>query len=485
MTMWYGSIPWSTLADLTIHGRRVPVSYRGMFAYQSRTLMIMYWPVKVMQRVASFYLRQQFADPSFIRTLHISWKEDVLTALERGSRDIEHTDLKTLSDKELKRSFLGFVKKFRHAWTESIFHDSFDLAGGDIIERELIRGTPRVSVAQVETLLAPVEPLVIQRERTELASIAALAQRSAGLRQLVLANTWTTIHKNHTAFYGRVDSHRGTWKWMLNDYERIVDMPFAWFAGRIRYYLTHPDELQRDRSIPRSLKNATATKRMLIKKLRLTPRQRAIIELLSTVQVWRDERKAMSQAGSITMRRFAHEFSRRSTIPITLLRNAFWWEIDDITKGSPQFKKVLRLRTIGLVHRTESSTTRTLENGPRSAMYQKLLSNMISTENLHGMPAFTGIVRGRAHYMMTQSDFPRFKPGEILIAPNTRPEYVSIMKKAGAIVTEEGGITSHAAIVSRELCIPAIVGVQGVLEAFRNGDLVEVDAIKGTVKKVR
>lgn len=58
------------------------------------------------------------------------------------------------------------------------------------------------------------------------------------------------------------------------------------------------------------------------------------------------------------------------------------------------------------------------------------------------------------------------------------------MKLASAIITEEGGVTSHAAIVSRELGTPAIVGVQGATIGLRNGDQVEVDATKGVVRKL-
>lgn len=60
----------------------------------------------------------------------------------------------------------------------------------------------------------------------------------------------------------------------------------------------------------------------------------------------------------------------------------------------------------------------------------------------------------------------------------------SLCKIVGAIVTEEGGITSHAAIVSRELKIPSVVGVQGVLDVTKDGDLVEVDANEGIVRKL-
>lgn len=76
------------------------------------------------------------------------------------------------------------------------------------------------------------------------------------------------------------------------------------------------------------------------------------------------------------------------------------------------------------------------------------------------------------------------RPGNILVAPNTRPEYLPVMKIAGAIITEEGGITCHAAIVSRELEIPAVVGAQGAIGLLKDGDRVEVNAEKGVVRKV-
>ena len=63
----------------------------------------------------------------------------------------------------------------------------------------------------------------------------------------------------------------------------------------------------------------------------------------------------------------------------------------------------------------------------------------------------------------------------------TRPEYVPIMKKASAIVTDEGGITSHAAVISRELKKPCIVGTQVGTKILADGDFVTVDADKGII----
>jgi pyruvate,water dikinase len=66
----------------------------------------------------------------------------------------------------------------------------------------------------------------------------------------------------------------------------------------------------------------------------------------------------------------------------------------------------------------------------------------------------------------------------------TRPEFILAMRKAVAIVTDEGGVTCHAAILSRELGIPCVVGTKIATKVFKDGDLLEVRANHGIVKKL-
>lgn len=77
-----------------------------------------------------------------------------------------------------------------------------------------------------------------------------------------------------------------------------------------------------------------------------------------------------------------------------------------------------------------------------------------------------------------------FEHGDVLVCTMTSPDYVPLMKKASAIVTDQGGILSHAAIIARELNIPCIVGTGNATEALKDGDLVEVNADEGIVKKI-
>ena len=106
------------------------------------------------------------------------------------------------------------------------------------------------------------------------------------------------------------------------------------------------------------------------------------------------------------------------------------------------------------------------------------------TTQVSGTVASKGKVQGIAQVILKPSDIKNFKEGNILITSMTTPDFVVVMKKAIAIVTDEGGITCHAAIVSREFGVPCIVGTKNATKTFQNWDKIEVDAIKGIVKKI-
>ena len=100
------------------------------------------------------------------------------------------------------------------------------------------------------------------------------------------------------------------------------------------------------------------------------------------------------------------------------------------------------------------------------------------------MVACVGHAKGKVRKINSSQDVATFADGEILVAKSTCADYVVVMKKAAAIVTEYGGVTSHAAVVSRELGIPAVIGVAGVMATLQDGDLVEVDAHQGIIRKI-
>jgi phosphohistidine swiveling domain-containing protein len=106
-------------------------------------------------------------------------------------------------------------------------------------------------------------------------------------------------------------------------------------------------------------------------------------------------------------------------------------------------------------------------------------------KELKGMCAFPGKVRGKVRLINTYNyKTATLDKGDILVSINSNPTYTPLIKKAGAIVTDEGGMGTHAAIVSRELGIPCIVGTKNATHVLKDGDMVEVDAEQGIVRKI-
>ena len=133
-------------------------------------------------------------------------------------------------------------------------------------------------------------------------------------------------------------------------------------------------------------------------------------------------------------------------------------------------------------------------NGTSALLYKDEIDSSIKTEHLfpdlgqvrelRGSTAFKGKVSGTVRVLRNSGEIARFRRGEILVANQTTPEFVPAMKKAAAIITNQGGITSHASIIARELMVPCIVGVKNATEVLKDGDNVEVNANIGVVKKM-
>lgn len=109
----------------------------------------------------------------------------------------------------------------------------------------------------------------------------------------------------------------------------------------------------------------------------------------------------------------------------------------------------------------------------------------LPTEELQNKILLTGIsigqaiATGKARVAQSIKDIKNFNKGDILIAPMTDPDWVPIMKHAAAIVTNSGGRTSHAAIVSRELGIPAVIGTQTATSTIKQGQPITIDCSRG------
>lgn len=102
---------------------------------------------------------------------------------------------------------------------------------------------------------------------------------------------------------------------------------------------------------------------------------------------------------------------------------------------------------------------------------------------LTGDPASPGISSGPVKILHSAHEIDKILPGDVLVAEQTNPDFVPAMKKAVAIITDQGGRTSHAAIVSREIGIPAIVGTSEATKKLKDGEIVTVNGLTGKIYK--
>jgi len=106
------------------------------------------------------------------------------------------------------------------------------------------------------------------------------------------------------------------------------------------------------------------------------------------------------------------------------------------------------------------------------------------TNEIKGQIGMSGVVTGKIRVIIKRENIVDLKTGEILVSPMTTMDFMPAMRKAAAIITDEGGITCHAAIIARELKKPCIIGTKIATKIFKTGDYVEVDATKGIVRRI-
>ncbi|MFH1054093.1 MAG: PEP-utilizing enzyme [Candidatus Woesearchaeota archaeon] len=118
----------------------------------------------------------------------------------------------------------------------------------------------------------------------------------------------------------------------------------------------------------------------------------------------------------------------------------------------------------------------------------ELLNLLLETpkdEKIKGLSSYPGIVQGRVKIILSPSDISKVEDGDIIVSPETTPDFLPALSIAGAIVTDQGGMICHAAIVAREMKTPCVVGTKVATRLLKEGDLVEVDANKGIVRKIK
>lgn len=223
----------------------------------------------------------------------------------------------------------------------------------------------------------------------------------------------------------------------------------------------------------------------------LNRNEQKLVVFLQELMRFRDNRKdAIGKALAVAYR-VAQRMFREANLPERLI---YFYTYEEILKGMKYLitnRRAILNRPKGFTLFFTFDAKPIREYGAFEKIKNKLINLYRKQERLgiseqiteiKGQPAYLGKVVAKVKIVRDPLRAEHFHKGDVLVTGMTRPEFVPLMKKAGAIVTDEGGITCHAAIVSRELRKPCIIGTRIASQVLKDGDLVEVDANNSVVK---
>ncbi len=184
-------------------------------------------------------------------------------------------------------------------------------------------------------------------------------------------------------------------------------------------------------------------------------------------------------------RQVAELCTKEANLPLALSKYISYEEILNYLENDVEFNQTeLEKRAQGFLLTSEGIIFEPVGGYLKKRGFALAELSVGNASEIKGRTAFTGKVTGTVKVIRNRAEFAKFNEGDILVTAMTTPDFVQLIKKSAAFITDEGGITCHAAIVSRELKKPCIIGTKIATKVFKDGDLVEVDAEKGIVKKI-
>ena len=161
-------------------------------------------------------------------------------------------------------------------------------------------------------------------------------------------------------------------------------------------------------------------------------------------------------------------------------------EIGDTLRGRIDRHALVAERRAALEHYRTLKPPRNVGKPPPPPIavdrFEAMAVESHEADLLKGTGSSAGIYRGPARVVLTSAEFGRIQRGDVIVCPSSNPSWVPVFTMAGGLVTNTGGVLSHAAVVAREFGLPAVTGVAGATTAIRDGQIVEIDGTAGTVR---
>lgn len=414
------------------------------------------------------------AQPTLSDHLLKDWHADEQTFEDFFSNEFPRQDLASLTDPELNQLWSKFYEFGLKRFSSSSIIDHFAL-GTDEYIRALLRK---------EVYSQPAGEHLSASEFTQVFATATAPVHQSFINQaeIDLLKIATQQSKQSIADY---QQH---YFWINNNYTDAYVLPEQHFAHQLTAWKTSKKNLKVELiRLVNTPKVNSLRKRDLFKRFKFSTQLKSLIKISEDFSWWQDERKKATYLNIHMAMELVKEVAKRVGYEVDELRYATASEVQLLLKGhGPSRAELKERRKLSVVIMTREGLF--IETGKQAeALRNQMFGHYAvdETQDVRGLSACLGRVIGTVKVVKSVKEMSKVQAGDILVAVMTRPDYVPAMRKAAAIVTNEGGITSHAAIVSRELGIPCIIGTKIATEVFHDGDLIEVNANHGWVRKVR
>lgn len=409
-------------------------------------------------------------DPRLGARLRAAWRADERRFETFVFREFPHLDLRRLSLLDLERAWRAYYDLVTARLSSSAIIDHFAL-GTDAqiharLEAELRAHGGRWdegSLARAFSLAtAPVHPSFVNQAELRL------------LRRVRPGDT-AALRRHQRRFF-----------WLRNNYRDARVLDAEHFAEELHALRA------KGRAELRRLAEGPAENRRrkteLLRRYRVSTGLRRLLRLSEEFSTWQDERKRATQLNIHVGCAFLEEVARRrpaysleqlkyttgDELPALLRRGTPAPGELDARRAGSVFLSTPRGYLVGTGAEVAAVRALMALHAPRTAAGE-------APRTLQGLAASLGRAEGRVRVVRSAGESRALQAGEVLVAVMTRPDYLPAMRRAAAIVTNEGGLTSHAAIVSRELGIPCVIATRVATEVLKDGDRVEVDASRGRV----
>lgn len=408
-------------------------------------------------------------DEKFVKNFH----GEARIKLEGILRDIRKKfkrNLAELSNSELLEIYINFVlpkvgQFYVRMWT--VFNIAEPLAV--VLKKELGKSLKDNKVdgclLKLSSQLAPNDVL---RERIDF---------------LKIANVKDELNKE--AFLNRIKKH-------TKKYQHIPMFDFDHEPYTISYFLQELKDVKNSSKELIKLKGLFVKNRKdfgkITKEIKPNKRLKSLLQFLKENVFLRDYRDMIRQKLNLELREFYSEIGKRLGLEVkeaAVLTND---EIIRYLKNNKKFPRgEIKKREKNYLLIQKGNEVKIYSGDQAANKFKKELGFGKSKriKEIKGVIACQGFAKGRVKIIYTNKDLGKVKEGDIIVATMTRQDFVPAMRKAKAIVTDEGGIICHAAVIARELGIPCIVGTKVATEILRDGDLVEVDANNGIVRVLK